>query len=145
LAEEAVQNTWVAVIDGIAGFEGRSSLKTWVFRILANLAGTRGTREGRSVPFSPPSYSVLDEPAVDPARFSHNGNWADPPQIWDGDNPEKRLMDKEVIGCLERALQQLPPNQRTVVTLRDVQEVESGEVCNILGIRKINERVLLHR
>jgi len=145
LAEEAVQDTWTAVVDGIASFEGRSSLKTWIFRILANLAKTRITREAHSVPLSALSYSGWDELAVDPARFSEDGSWADPPRSWDGDNPEKRLMDKQAIGCLERALQKLPPNQRAVVTLRHIQELESGEVCNILGVRRINERVLLHR
>jgi RNA polymerase sigma-70 factor (ECF subfamily) len=145
LAEEAVQDTWAAVVDGLSSFEGRSSLKTWILRILANRAKTRLTRESRSVPFSALKDSDLDEPVVDPSRFSSNGRWAAPPQRYDDDGPEKQLMHKEAIRCLERAMQELPPNQRAVVTLRDVEGLDSDEVCNILGVRETNQRVLLHR
>jgi len=145
LAEEAVQDTWAAVVDGLSSFEGRSSLKTWMLRILANRAKTRLTREARSVPFSALNDSDLDVPAVDPARFSSNGRWAEPPQTWTDDTPEKQLMNKEAIRCLERALKELPPKQRAVVTLRDVEGLDSDEVCNVLGVGEANQRVLLHR
>lgn len=145
LAEEAVQDTWTAVLDGLASFEGRSSLKTWIFRILANRAKTRMVREARSVPFSALAGAESDEVAVDPARFASDGHWAESPRSFSNESPEKQLIDKEAMSCLESALRQLPLNQRTVVTLRDVQGLDSDEVCNILGIRETNQRVLLHR
>ena len=145
LAEEAVQDTWTAVLDGLASFEGRSSLKTWIFRILANRAKTRLVREARSVPFSALTRVDSDEMVVDPARFASDGHWAESPPSFTDESPEKKLIDKEAMSCLESALQQLPLNQRTVVTLRDVQGLDSDEVCNILGIRETNQRVLLHR
>jgi RNA polymerase sigma-70 factor (ECF subfamily) len=144
LAEEAVQDTWIAVVDGLSSFEGRSSLKTWIFRILTNRAKTRLAREARSVPFSALRDSDLDDPSVEPTRFTRDGGWAQPPQSFSCD-PENQLMNKEAIGCLERALQELPPNQRAVVTLRDVEGLEADEVCNVLAIRETNQRVLLHR
>src|SRR5229473_1984177 len=107
-AEEVVQDTWTAVVDGLASFEGRSSLKTWICRILTNRAKTRLIREARSVPFSALKDSDSDEPAVDPVRFFLDGRWADPPRRWTDDTPEKLLMQKEAMGCLERALQKLP-------------------------------------
>jgi RNA polymerase sigma-70 factor (ECF subfamily) len=145
IAEEVVQDTWTCVIDGLGSFEGRSSLKTWICRILANRAKTRLIREGRSVPFSALRRSDSDEPAVDPARFFSDGRWADPPRGWTEETPEKLLMQKEAMGCLERALQELPPSQRAVVTMRDVEGFDSEEVCNVLNIRETNQRVLLHR
>lgn len=145
IAEEVVQDTWTCVVDGLGSFEGRSSLKTWICRILANRAKTRLIREGRSVPFSALRRSDSDEPAVDPARFFSDGGWANPPRGWSDETPEKLLMQKEAMGCLERALQELPPSQRAVVTLRDVEGFDSDEVCNVLNIRETNQRVLLHR
>ena len=144
-AEEVVQDTWTCVIEGLASFEGRSSLKTWICRILTNRAKTRLIREMRSVPFSALRDSDSDEPAVDPARFFLDGRWADPPRRWTDDTPEKLLMQKEAMGCLERALQELPAAQRAVVTLRDVEGLDSDEVCNALDIGETNQRVLLHR
>jgi RNA polymerase sigma-70 factor (ECF subfamily) len=145
LAEEVVQDTWTAVIDGLPSFEGRSSLKTWILRILANRAKTRLTREARSVPFSALEDSDLGEPAVDPARFSNNGHWAEPPQSWSDNGPEKQLRLKQAIRCLERALKELPAKQRAVVTLRDIEGLESDDVSDVLGLRETNQRVLLHR
>ena len=145
LAEEAVQDTWTAVVDGLASFEGRSSLKTWIFRILTNRAKTRLVREARSIPFSALTGDDSDEVAVNPARFAADGHWAELPASFSAESPEKQLIDKEAMSCLESALQQLPLNQRAVVNLRDVQGMESDEVCNILGIRETNQRVLLHR
>lgn len=139
-AEEVVQETWVAAIDGIARFEGRSSLKTWLCRILTNRAKTRLTRERRSVPFS-----ALDDAGSDPdaARFSARGFWAEPPRTWDG--PEGTLERKQLRAILAVAIEDLPAAQRAVVTLRDIDGLTSEEVCNALEISETNQRVLLHR
>lgn len=146
VAEEVVQETWVGVIEGLAAFEGRSSLKTWILRILTNRAKTRGAREGRSVPFSALGDPGTEtEPAVDPVRFKPTGMWAEPPRRWDDETPEKLLIRQEVLHVLEAAMEQLPPNQRAVVTLRDVDGLDSVEVCNVLQISETNQRVLLHR
>lgn len=146
VAEEVVQETWVGVLDGLRAFEGRSSLKTWICRILTNRARTRGAREGRSTPFS----SLVDpnddrDPAGDPARFQPDGRWAVPPQRWDEDTPEKLVMQQEALRRLEQVIGDLPPNQRAVLTLRDIDGLDSGEVCNVLEISETNQRVLLHR
>lgn len=145
-AEEVVQDTWIGVIDGLPTFEGRSALKTWVFRILTNRAKTRGVRDARAVPFSSLGNPDREhEPAVDPARFQPNGMWANPPRRWDDDTPEKLLMGQETLRRFEEEIARLPPKQRAVVTLRDVEELDSHEVCNILEISETNQRVLLHR
>lgn len=144
-AEEVVQDTWACAIDGLASFEGRSSLKTWICRILANRAKSRLIREARSVPFTALTSSDSDHPAVDPDRFSPDGRWADPPRSWNNETPEKLLMRRQAMGCLEKALQELPAAQRAVVTLRDIEGLDSDEVCNVLDIRETNQRVLLHR
>jgi RNA polymerase sigma-70 factor (ECF subfamily) len=147
-AEEVVQETWLGVIRGLSNFEARSSLKTWIFRILANQAKTRGKREAHSIPFSsmrdPHSESDY-EPAVDPSRFDARGMWVEPPQPWNNAAPEELLQRRETMQAIQRAMAELPPNQRAVVTMHDVEGVESGEICNILDISETNERVLLHR
>jgi RNA polymerase sigma-70 factor (ECF subfamily) len=150
-AEEAVQEAWLAVLEGLDRFEGRSSLKTWIFRILINRAITRGQRERRSVPFSAlfDPASEPDEPSVDPARFQgldgrRPGHWASPPHPWD-EIPEQRLLSRETLGRVRVAIDDLPPSQREVITLRDVAGWTSQEVCNTLGITETNQRVLLHR
>ena len=137
LAEDVVQETWVAVLSGIHRFEGRSSLKTWIFRILTNRAKTRGQREGRSIPFSALGES---EPAVEPDRFDH-GQWATLPADW----PEERLLGDETLHVIGSAIESLPPIQRTVITLRDVQGWSAEEVRNALELSETNQRVLLHR
>jgi RNA polymerase sigma-70 factor, ECF subfamily len=142
LAEDVVQETWLGVLKGIDGFEGRSSLKTWIFRILANTAKTRAQREGRSIPFS-----TLDEgeggfePAVERDRFLGTGHWATPPRAW----PEERLLSAETRSILEQAIAALPPTQRVVVSLRDVEGWSADEVRNALEVSETNQRVLLHR
>jgi RNA polymerase sigma-70 factor, ECF subfamily len=151
-AQEVVQDTWLAVIRGLDAFEARSSLKTWVFRILVNTAKTRGVREGRSVPMS--SLVVEfdgDGPTVDPSRFrgpddQYPGGWAPHgvPQRWDAD-PERAAQSAEVRGLIAAALEELPERQRSVVVLRDVEGCDSDEVCEILGVSAANQRVLLHR
>jgi RNA polymerase sigma-70 factor (ECF subfamily) len=145
VAEDVVQETWLAVIAGIDRFEGRSSLKTWIFRILTNRAKTRGEREGRSVPFSSLATDAeADEGAtVDADRFL-DGHWASAPTRF-SDLPESRLVGKETIGVAETAIAALPESQRAVITLRDVDGWSSEEVRNVLGLSESNQRVLLHR
>jgi RNA polymerase sigma-70 factor (ECF subfamily) len=138
VAEEVVQETWLSVIAGLDGFEGRSSLKTWIFRILANRAMSRGAREARVVPLS----SLGDEPTVDPDRFGAEGAWASPPRPW---APEDRALAAEARDRIEDAIAALPERQRLVITLRDVEGWPSGEVCVALDISENNQRVLLHR
>ena len=151
VAEEVVQETWLAVLNGIDRFEGRSTLKTWIFRILANRARTRAVREGRTVPFSAlGGEDGRAEPAVDPARFldaAHSrspGHWAAPPQRWD-ELPEERLAARETLALVREAIETLPPTQRTVIALRDVEGWSAPEVSELLEISDGNQRVLLHR
>jgi RNA polymerase sigma-70 factor (ECF subfamily) len=151
VADEVVQETWVAVLQGLPRFEGRSSLKTWIFRILVNRAVSRGTRERRSVPFSSLFDGATDhfEPAVDPDRFRGQDDqwphhWASPPQPWD-EIPEQRLESRETVARVAEAIETLPPAQREVITMRDVDGFTSQEACEVLGITEVNQRVLLHR
>jgi RNA polymerase sigma-70 factor, ECF subfamily len=147
IAEEVVQEAWLGVLKGIGSFEGRSSLKTWLFRIVSNTAKTRGVREARSVPFSSLGGETGDEPTVDPDRFLGSGerfpgHWAIPPQAW---APESRLLSDEALDVIEREIDRLPPAQRAVITMRDVEGFTSEEVCNALDLSETNQRVLLHR
>jgi RNA polymerase sigma-70 factor (ECF subfamily) len=149
VAEEVVQETWLAVLNGIDRFEGRSSLKTWLFRILVNKAKTRGVREARTVPFSALAPEGDDERAVPEERFrgaddQWPGHWASPPRPLDT-VPEERLLAREARGRIAEALETLPESQRIVVTLRDVAGWASEEVCDTLGLSEGNQRVLLHR
>jgi len=148
VAEEVVQETWLGVLNGIGRFEARSSLKTWIFRILTNIAKTRAQREGRTLPFSVLERpDTVPEPAVGPERFlppDHErwpGHWSSRPQPW----PEDRLLAAETRGVVERAIEALPPAQRAVISLRDVEGWSSDETCNALGVTETNQRVLLHR
>ncbi|MEU8822552.1 sigma-70 family RNA polymerase sigma factor [Streptomyces sp. NPDC048636] len=148
-AEEAVQDTWLAVIKGIGEFEGRSALKTWVYRILVNTARARGAKESRTVPFA----SLLPEedgPTVDASRFRgvgerYAGHWAvgQEPRHWH--IPEDQVLRGEVREMIAEALDELPPRLRTVITLRDVEGHSSEDVCSLLEISPGNQRVLLHR
>ncbi|HEY3209741.1 MAG TPA: sigma-70 family RNA polymerase sigma factor [Actinomycetota bacterium] len=151
VAEEVAQEAWLAVLQGLDRFEGRSSLKTWIFRILMNRAMTRGQREHRTVPFSALFDAAKDpaEPSVDPERFRgpHDrwpGGWAQHPNSWEG-APEARLLSRESLDHVAKAIDALPPSQREVITLRDVEGWSSREVCNVLDITETNQRVLLHR
>jgi RNA polymerase sigma-70 factor (ECF subfamily) len=151
VAEEVVQEAWMGVLQGLNGFEGRSSLKTWIFRILTNCAKTRAQREGRSVPFSslPELNSDLPEPAVDPERFrgpdqQWPGNWVSFPRNWD-EMPEERILSQETLARIQKAIDDLPPGQREVITLRDIEGWASDETCTLLGVSEANQRVLLHR
>jgi len=150
VAEDVVQDAWVGVLRGLDAFEGRSSLRTWIFRILVNTAKTRGQREGRSTPFSSVWAPGEDEPAVDPDRFfpddhpSAPRGWTSLPARWDV-IPEERLLGNETLARIREAIDALPPNQREVIRLRDVLGWGSSEVCNALEISETNQRVLLHR
>lgn len=147
VAEEVVQEAWLGVLNGIGRFEGRSSLKTWIFRILTNTAKTRAVREGRSVPFS--SLGGEDDgPPVDPDRFLGDdtrfpGHWSSVPQSWGA--PEDRLLADETLEVIEREIEKLPRAQAIVLTMRDVEGFDAEEVCNALDITETNQRVLLHR
>jgi RNA polymerase sigma-70 factor (ECF subfamily) len=148
IAEEVVQETWLRVLGALDRFEGRSSLKTWVFRILVNTAKTRAQRERRVIPFSSlQDPARVPEAAVDADRFlpddheHHPGAWASPPR----DLPEERLLASETRARIAEAIESLPASQRAVITLRDVQGWSSEEVCNALDITEVNQRVLLHR
>jgi len=139
------------VLQGLNRFEGRSSLKTWIFRILTNCAKTRARREGRSVPFSSLSEFSIDhpEPAVDPARFrgpdqEWPGHWISFPHNWN-EIPEERILSQETRACIQVAINALPPGQREVITLRDIEGWSSDETCDLLGVSEANQRVLLHR
>jgi RNA polymerase sigma-70 factor (ECF subfamily) len=147
VAEEVVQEAWLGVLKGLSAFEGRSSLRRWIFGIVANCARSRGVREARSTPFSAMGPAEDDEPAVDPGRFlppDHPrwpGHWSEPPTAW----AEDQVLNKESLGVVEAAIALLPVNQREVITLRDVLGWTSEEVCESLGISEGNQRVLLHR
>ena len=147
-AEEVVQETWLAVLNGIDRFEGRSSLKTWLFRILTNRAKTRGEREGRMVPFSSlaGASDEAGEPSVDPDRFlgpdsPAPGAWAAPPRAW----PQDKVLERETLDVIRMAIEQLPEAQREVIRLRDVEGWSPMEVADALEISDGNQRVLLHR
>ena len=151
VAEEVVQETWLAVLESLGRFEGRSSLKTWMFRILTNCAKTRARREGRSIPFS--SLADIDtdnaEHAVNPDRFlpadhQWSGHWISFPSNWQ-EMPEERLLSRETRARINRAIEALPPNQREIITLRYIEGWTSEETCALLGISEVNQRVLLHR
>ena len=149
VAEEVVQETWLGVLRGLDGFEGRSSLRTWIFRILTNVAKTRGQREGRSLPFASIAGDDLGAPAVDPGRFdtpdrSTRGHWSTLPDDWTG-IPEDRLLGRETLGMIGRAIDDLPPLQAEVIRLRDALGWTSEEVRNALDLTETNQRVLLHR
>jgi RNA polymerase sigma-70 factor (ECF subfamily) len=141
-AEEVVQETWLSVVSQLDRFEGRSSLRTWIGSILVNRAKTRGVRDKRSVPFS--SLSPDETEPVEPERFGARGFWSVPPTRWD-DAPEALVLRKEAREAIERELETLPPAQRTVVVLRDIEGWSHEEVCNVLGVSETNQRVLLHR
>jgi RNA polymerase sigma-70 factor (ECF subfamily) len=153
VAEDVVQEAWLGVLQGLDRFEGRSSLKTWILRIVANRARTRGEREARSVPLSSLGGGrddIEDEPAVDPERFlprdhpTYPGAWAIPPHSW-ARLPEERLLASETLQQVRAAIAKLPPRQQEVITLRDVEGWEPDEVSAALDLTPGNQRVLLHR
>jgi RNA polymerase sigma-70 factor, ECF subfamily len=150
IAEEVVQEAWLGVLQGIGRFHGRSQLKTWLFRIVINRARRRGATEARTVPFSSlTAVSADSRPSVDRDRFQGPsdrwpGHWTSAPTSWSS-IPEDRLLSQEMLELVRQALGRLPPNQREVITLRDVLGWSGSEVCNVLAISETNQRVLLHR
>jgi RNA polymerase sigma-70 factor, ECF subfamily len=148
VAQEAVQEAWLGIVKGLDRFEGRSSLRTWMYRIVSNVAKTRGQREGRSIPFSALSGDQ-DEPAVDPEWFQaatepFPGGWRAFPDDWSG-VPEDRLIGHETLERIGQAIDALPPLQAEVIRMRDVLGWTSEEVRNALEVSETNQRVLLHR
>jgi RNA polymerase sigma-70 factor (ECF subfamily) len=147
-AEDVVQDTWLAVINGLAGFEERSSLRTWVLGILVNKARSCGVRERRTIP----TADFGDQgagPTVAPDRFRGPGDpwpghWRVFPQRW-STSPEEELLNGELRRLLRQGLQGLPERQREVIELRDVYDYSADETCWLLGISAVNQRVLLHR
>jgi RNA polymerase sigma-70 factor (ECF subfamily) len=139
VAEEVVQDTWLGVLRGLDRFEGRSSFKTWLFRILVNRARTTGVRERRHTP-----VDIEALPAVPPDRFDAGGGWVDPPVPWT-DDVDDRLDAAKVAELIAGHLDQLPDTQRQVLLLRDFEGLPSAEVCELLGLTEANQRVLLHR
>ncbi len=156
VAEEVVQEAWLAVLKGIDRFQERSSFKTWISRIVMNLGRTRGVRERRIMIFKLVAFSEYadheaeySDAAVDPARFrtatdEYPDHWSVAPRPWNSD-PEKRLLTSETMAALEQAIQSLPEAQRLVLTMRDVDGWTPEEICNALAISETNQRVLLHR
>lgn len=145
IAEEVVQETWIALVKGVANFEGRSSLRTWLFAVMTNIAKTRGVREARDRDALIASMG----PTVDPDRFHGPGEpragaWKEPPVAFP-DSPEGSVLGGELRDIAQRELDKLPERQRTVVTLRDMLGFDSAEVCEVLDISVANQRVLLHR
>ena len=148
VAEEVAQETWLGVLNGLDRFEGRSSLKTWIFRILTNIAKTRAVRDGRTLPFSAlQDPAGVPEAAVEADRFLDSehprwpGHWALKPEAW----PEEALVTAETRERLTEAIEALPATQRAVISLRDIEGWSSEEVRNALGLSETNQRVLLHR
>ena len=146
IAEEVVQEAWVGILRALDRFQGRSSLKTWAFRIVSNIAKTRGVKESRSVPFSSATAESEDGPAVDPDRFRtaddrYPAHWQSPPEPW----PEQQLEEAETRDAVLAAIARLPPRQREVITLRDIDGFSAEEACNALDVAETNQRVLLHR
>lgn len=146
-ADEVVQDTWVVVLDKLDSFEERSSLLTWLSRIVVNRAKTRGVREARTMPFSamPDTDPDDGDPVVEPDRFNEKGKWTAPPARWEDETPERLIGNQEAMALLDEELRQLPERQRIVVVLRDTLGWTADEVCNALDVNETNQRVLLHR
>jgi RNA polymerase sigma-70 factor (ECF subfamily) len=149
VAEEVVQEAWLGALKGLDRFEGRSSLKTWILRILVNTAKTRGGREARSVPFSSLPPADEHEPAVEPERFrppgeAFAGHWRAYPRDW-GAPPEEGLLGRETVDVVKRAVEALPASQRAVIAMRDIAGCTAQEVCDVVDVSAGNQRVLLHR
>ena len=151
VAEEVVQETWLGVFEGLSRFEGRSSFKTWIFRILTNRAKTRGKRESRyeTAGVGGGLGEETEDLGYGPESFHKSGPWVDhwltPPGAWNEETPERLLLSKESRNLIDQAIETLPAMQRQVITLRDIEGVTSQETCNILEISETNQRVLLHR
>lgn len=139
IAEEIVQEAWIKAIGALAAFEGRSSLRLWLLRIVRNEAISRLRQKART-----PETDGLDDEALS-NRYDENGGWRTPPAIWSLDTPEAILAAKDMRNVIEKALDALPAMQRSVLTLRDIEGLQFEEICNILDLSASNARVLLHR
>ncbi len=142
VAEEVAQETWVGVLKGLDRFEGRSALRTWIFKILVNRARTTGVREHRSTPVADPYAG--EGGGGDEERFAADGSWAEPPERW-SEALEDRMEAAQLAGLVRRSIEGLPANQREVVTMRDLDGLSGRDVCDVLGISDGNQRILLHR
>jgi RNA polymerase sigma-70 factor (ECF subfamily) len=142
IADEVAQEAWLAVLKALPRFERRSSLKTWILRIVSNTAKSRLRHESRTINLEDADN---DSPIVDPARFRPNAHWASPPALWHGETPEALLSSTELQACIHAALSSLPPMQRAAITLRDMQGLDMETICKVLEISESNGRVLLHR
>ncbi len=146
-AEDVAQEAWLGVLQGLARFEGRCTLKGWIFAIVANCAKSRGARDKRTVPLSSLAQDDEGGASVEPDRFLEDnhprwpGHWSQPPEPWDADE----LVSRETLEAIASAMEKLPPMQRAVMTMRDVEGLGSDETCQVLGISEANQRVLLHR
>lgn len=142
IADEVAQESWLAVLRALPKFERRSSLKTWILRIVSNTAKSRLRHESRTVNLG----DTLDEaPIVDPARFRPNAHWSSPPAVWHAETPEALLSSTQLRDCINAALDALPPIQRAAITLRDMQGLDMEDICKVLEVSESNGRVLLHR
>jgi RNA polymerase sigma-70 factor, ECF subfamily len=144
-AEEAVQDAWVAVVTGLHGYSGEAPLGAWIAGIVLNKAKTRAVRDGRVVSFADLARAEAEGPAVDPERFLPDGHWAERFSPWSALTPEREAGDRQLLARIGEALDALPPAQRAVVLLRDVECEEPAAICQVLGITEANLRVLLHR
>lgn len=142
IADEVVQEAWLSAYKAIGRFEGRSSLKTWLMRIVINEARTRLRHESRLISLD---TSPFDDVEPMESRFDETGHWAQAPVTWSADSPEELLTGEQLADCLEHTLAQMPRMQRAALTLRDMEGVELAEICNILTVSESNVRVLLHR
>ena len=143
LAEEVVQEAWISIYHALPSFEGRSSIKTWIYTIVSNQAKTRLRKESRLVSMSDPETDI---PAyLKNERFHHDGHWSSPPPLWDTESPEELLENDQLRQCIEKTLEILPDVQKSVFLLRDIEQQPLEEICNILQISNSNARVLLHR
>jgi len=142
LAEDIAQETWLGLLRGLDRFEGRASLRTWLFQICANRARTLAAKEGRLIPVDPTDPGA---PTVDPARFGPEGAWSQPPAPWPNAAAQEQEQDAELVERVRVAITRLPESQQQVVTLRDVEGLTAVEVCRILDLTEGNQRVLLHR
>lgn len=143
IADEVAQESWVSVMKALPKFERRSTLKTWIMRIVSNTAKSRLRHESRTVNVD--NFEGLSESVINPERFKEGGHWAVPPSIWQGDSPESLLASEQLQGVIDKALKDLGPLQRSVVSLRDIQGLDMDTICKILEVSESNARVLLHR
>ena len=143
IADEVAQESWVSVMKALPKFERRSTLKTWIMRIVSNTAKSRLRHESRTINVD--NLEGLSESVINPERFKEGGHWAVPPSIWQGDSPESLLASEQMQGVIDKALKDLGPLQRSVVSLRDIQGLDMDTICKILEVSESNARVLLHR